>query len=211
MTPSLALGQDSVTAVYGGDANNDPSTSAVLIQTINAPDFTLTPNPASATTTAGQPATFTVTIAPQGSFTSTITFSCTGLPALASCIFSPTTVTPNGGVSITTLEITSFARTASVAPPPFGHRSTPLYAMWLALPTMLLVSAGMAVPNRRRLLSYCLVLLLLSGCLLQMACGSSGNSVSGRPERTPAGTYDVTISGTASSTQHAVTVTLTVL
>ena len=34
-TSSLAVGQHSITAVYGGDANNAGSTSAVLTQTVN--------------------------------------------------------------------------------------------------------------------------------------------------------------------------------
>ena len=212
-TSSLAVGQHSVTAVYGGDANNAGSTSSVLTQTVNAANFTLTSNPASTTVTAGHSGTFTVTVTPQGSFTSPISFTCTGLPTLAGCGFSPTMVTPNTSTVTTTLTITTAAHTAALAPPQFGHRSSPLYAIWLVLPAMLLGTAGMAAPNRRKLLSYCLVFLLVGGCLLQVACGGAGTSGSGGnggTGGTPVGTYTVTITGAAGSIQNTTTVTLTV-
>ena len=41
-TSALPVGADSITAAYGGDANNAGSTSAILTETINAPTFTVT-------------------------------------------------------------------------------------------------------------------------------------------------------------------------
>ena len=147
-------------------------------------------NPSSATVTAGQSGTFTLTVTPQGSFTSPISFSCSGLPALAGCTFSPASVTPNSSTVTSTLTITTTAQTASLASP-FGRRSRPLYAMLLVLPAMLLGMVGMAAPKRRKLLSYCLVFLLVSGCLLQVACSGASNGSGGgggeapRPAPTP--------------------------
>jgi DNA-binding beta-propeller fold protein YncE len=165
------------------------------------------------TITAGQSGTVTIWVDPLGSFTSPISFSCTGLPALAGCTFNPASVTPNSSNVNTTLTITTAAPTASLAPP-FGRRSSPLYATWLVLPAILLGTVGMAVPKRRKLLSYCIVFLLASGCLLQVACSSASNSGSsgggGGTGGTPAGTYTVTVTGTAGATQHTTTVTLTV-
>jgi hypothetical protein len=209
---TLAVGQHSITAAYGGDGNNSASTSAVLTQTVNAADFALSASPSSATVDAGTPAPFTVTVKPQGSYTSAVSFSCSGLPAQASCTFNPTKVTPNANTATSSLTITTVARRVSQARPPFGRRSSPLFAIWLVLPAMLLGTAGMAAPNRRKLLSYCLVFLLVSGCLLQMACSgaSSGGGGGGGTGGTPAGTYTITVAGAAGSTQHATTVTLTV-
>jgi hypothetical protein len=90
---------------------------------------------------------------------------------------------------------------------PFGRRSSPVYAIWLLLPAMLL-GTGMAAPKRRRLLSCFLVFLLVSGCLLQVACGTGSNSGGGGG--TPAGSYTITITGVAASTQHTAPLTLTV-
>jgi hypothetical protein len=162
-TSGLTVGQHSITAVYAGDTNNAGSTSAVLTQTVNATtaDFALSSAPTNATVAAGQSGTFTLTVTPQGSFTNAISFSCTGLPALAGYTFTPTTVTPNASIVTTTLKITTAAQAASLASP-FGRQSSPLYAVLLVLPAMLLGTGGMAAPKRRKLLSYCLVFLLVS-------------------------------------------------
>ena len=203
-TSGLAVGQHSMTAGYSGDADNAGSTSAAMTQTVNAADFTLTSNPTSSTVVAGQPGTFTLTVTPQGSFTNAINFSCSGLPAHAGCTFSPASLTPNTNTVTTTLTITTIASTASVVVPPIGGRSNPLYAIWLALPAMLLGTVAMAAPKRRKLLSCGLAFLLVGGCLLQAACGGSGGG------GTPAGTYTVTVTGGAGSTQHAAILKVTV-
>jgi hypothetical protein len=75
------------------------------------------------------------------------------------------------------------------------------------LPVMLL-GTGMAAPDRRKRLSYFLVFLVISGCMLQAAC-DAGSINLGRGG-TPPGNYQVTITGTASSTEHTATVSLTV-
>ena len=201
----VAVGTCTVQATQAGNANYAAATP--VNQSFQVTDFTLTSNPTSTTITAGQPATFTLTATPQSSFTSPISFSCTGLPALANCTFSPATVTPDTSTVTTTLKIATAAHTAALAPPPFGRRSGPLYAIWLVLPAMLLGAVGMAAPKRRKLLSFCLVFLLVSGCLLQVACSSGSNSGIGG---TPAGSYTITIAGAAASTQHTATVKLTV-
>jgi hypothetical protein len=46
--------------------------------------------------------------------------------------------------------------------------------------------------------------LVAGGCVLQSACGSSSRN------RTPAGSYTITVTGTAGTTQQTVAVTLTV-
>ena len=144
-------------------------------------DFSLTSNPTSATIMAGHSGTFTLTITPQpvsppGSFNSAINFSCSGLPALAGCMFNPASVTPNSGALTSTLTITTAAPTASLAPPPSGRRSS-LSGMWLVLSAMLLGTVGVAAPKRRKLLS-CFAILLVGGCLLQLACSGGGNTSS---------------------------------
>jgi DNA-binding beta-propeller fold protein YncE len=75
----------------------NPGSANVTVIDGNAPwsaDFVVSPT-GRATITAGQSGTITLTVMPLGSFTSPISFSCTGLPALAGCTFSPASVTPN--------------------------------------------------------------------------------------------------------------------
>ena len=50
-------------------------------------------------------------------------------------------------------------------------------------------------------------LAFVGACMLQMACGGSNNSGSAG---VPAGTYTISITGAATSTQHTAAVTLTV-
>jgi hypothetical protein len=83
-----------------------------------------------------------------------------------------------------------------------------MYGMWLVLPAFLLGTVVVAAPKGRKLLSYCLLFLLVSGCLLQVACGTGSNSGGGGG--TPAGSYTITITGVAASTQHTAPLTLTV-
>jgi hypothetical protein len=70
---------------------------------------------------------------------------------------------------------------------------------------MLLGMAAIGAPKRRKLLSCCLLFLVAGGCVLQSAC----SGISSR-NLTPPGSYTITITGTAGSTQQTVAVTLTV-
>jgi hypothetical protein len=73
----------------------------------------------------------------------------------------------------------------------------------LLVPAMLLGGAGLNKPNRRKLLGFCVVFLVLSGCLFQVACSSSGQTTTTTTQpSTPAGKYTVTISGMASGVQN---------
>ncbi len=73
---SLAAGTHSITAVYSGDVNYSPATSAKLSQTINPSAPTIT-SPAAASLMINTP--FTYTITSYGS--QPITYTVTGLPA----------------------------------------------------------------------------------------------------------------------------------
>ncbi len=67
---------------------------------------------------------------------------------------------------------------------------------------------GIAAPKSRKLLSNCLVFLLVGGCMWQVACvgGSLGaNTTTG----TPAGICSDIVTGAAGSNQHTTTIKLT--
>lgn len=179
-------------------------------QGVSSQNFDMSSNPSSATITAGQSGTFTVTVAPQGTFTGTINLSCSGLPALGGCMFNPASLTPDSSSTSSTLTITTAAPNASLKRSSVGGRSHPMYGMWLVLPALLLGTIGVAAPKNRKPLSYCLVFIVVSGCLLQVACSSGSNGGGGGGGGTPPGTYSVVITGASGSTQHSTTVTLTV-
>jgi hypothetical protein len=76
-----------------------------------APSYTITADaPTSQTVTAGSQAVYALTLAAVGGFSSSVTPSCTGLPAGATCAFSPSPVTP-GSSTADTLTISTTAAT----------------------------------------------------------------------------------------------------
>jgi len=163
---------------------------------------------------AGSTANYTLTITPTFGFNAKVNLSCGSLPANASCLISPTSVTPDGTNPITAaIAVRTTART--LAPPRSGpNLNLPRFPaqfkftwfMWLLFILTLAVSQAMA---RRRgiLLRLALVMGLV---LLWAACG--GGTQTNVGNGTPAGNYQLTLSGTAGSPAiaHSTTVTLSV-
>lgn len=95
------------------DATGEPS-HAVPITLIVIQNFSITSATVSQTVTAGQTsAAYNLTIAPVGaSFTSPINLSCSGLPAGAQCLFSPSgSVTPGNGSAPVAMSIATSSST----------------------------------------------------------------------------------------------------
>jgi hypothetical protein len=217
-TSFAAAGSYSTTATYQGDANNLASTSSPVTIVIAAPDFTVAATPTSGSVTPGQSATFTFTVTPEGGYAGTVKFSCGTLPSLATCSFSPASVTPSGGSPVSsTLTVTTVAATAMLGPVrPFGP-SRPQPSPWIPAGGLALAGVlGLAfVPasirrwsRELRVLSW--GLLLTSFSLSIMGCGS-GNSTPSNPG-TPAGSYTiaVNVADSSSGPQHTESITVAV-
>jgi hypothetical protein len=193
------------------------STVFVLLNsTVQVPGFTISaaaPSPGSVT--AGGSATTTVTIASVGGFNQSVTLSCAsimlnGAPATTappSCKFSPASVTNASGTS--TLTISTTATSAWLVPVSTRPRGL-FYAMLLPVLGIVLTGTGFRSRARRLLgiLPFCLTISVL---LFLAACGG-GNSGGGGGGGggTPAGTYTISISGSAGSMVNTTKVTLTV-
>jgi hypothetical protein len=170
------------------------------------------PSPGKITVVAGttsSPITVTAstpTGTPQG-----VTFSCSGLPAMASCNFSPSplnlTATQASGAETITIATTlgGQASPARREPPPGAWT----YTLRLAALALLALSAGLFRARRRRLgwAASALLLLLafasLSGCVKNSTPSNAGG--------TPPGIYTLTITGQGAATVTApgmVTVTI---
>jgi photosystem II stability/assembly factor-like uncharacterized protein len=186
-----------------------------------SPDFSFgTPNPTTRTIPAGQSTTYTLPINSSGGFSSGVTLSCGGLPAQATCSFSPNPATPpaNGSVN-STLTITTMQRSLLPGAPrvPRIPSGTPgLWPVAFGIAFAAVTLAMKRTASQRRMapgLSFALLVILLG---MQMACGGGsgsgggGGGGGGGNSGTPAGTSTITISGTSGSLQHSTSVTLIV-
>lgn len=148
-------------------------------------DFQLTLNSPRATLTAGQSASATVSVTALGAFQDQVTFSCAGLPAFASCSFSPAMVTlGKGGTATVSVTITTQAATVARV----DHELRGFGAIALGLPVLGLVFAG---TQRRKCKLWVMMSSLTLCALLFGGCASISNRGSGP---TPPGTYNVTVS-----------------
>jgi hypothetical protein len=164
--------------------------------------------PAAAFLSHGHPAMIQVTATPTANgFPNSISFSVSGLPGGATASFNPTTLTPNGNATPTTLTITEGTSSVSVrgAGADLAGR-TPmqlLLAMWMAAIVGYLRLQGHAIPIIKRYSALALfVLMLLTGGVLS-GCALGVNSQS-------ATTSQLTVTATSGTLTQTFGITLTV-
>jgi hypothetical protein len=204
-TNTLALGTHPITAVYSGDTNILPGTSASLNENVMAyiGDFSIDAAPAAASIYTGQEVRFQVNVKSTGGFNEPVKLACAGLPATTTCSFSSATIANGQGSSTLTLQTSAPQRTiAAFEPRSMSAHGRPA----IAIAALALVFAG-----RRRRWSGWLALLAFSIGLGISACGGPAAIAGG----TPVGTYTVTITGSfvppgSPSLVHSTTVALNV-
>ena len=200
-TGSLSVGSHSITAAYGGDADNAPSSSSALTISITAPSLQLSANPASLTIVQGSSGSTTITATPVGAYTGSVTFSCSGLPANSSCTFTPASLSftgsPNETAQTSVLTITTDVATAAQSKPRTRRQSGGVSRVQSL--SVLLVSLFMVIRKRRAIRSLNVVLFALVGATLLFvsSCGGGGSGGSKTPV-TPVGTSTVVISTSGS-------------
>jgi hypothetical protein len=224
---ALANGTHTLVATYSGNATYQGSSSVSVSQTISSQcgaSFAVTVSGMSPsnTLTAGQQGTATVTVTPLPSFLASlgsapafITVSCSGLPNQASCVFSPEDLEilpgQSQGVTSTMVLQTEAAGTAGKAAPGTrpGRPSAPV--AWAVLLPGILGLGGLAWGARRR--SWLNKLALIALVALVATLGTTGCNPHyyyynhGPPTNpaTPAGSYNVTVTGQSSNGITAIT------
>lgn len=186
-------------------------TPATVVTPPAAADFAITASSAAGSIAAGQSVQTALTVNPSNGLHGDVSLSCSGLPASATCSFSPASLAVDAAAATSTLTIGTTMRTAmNLHDGPFNP---------LAPGGVMLAAIGVpAIFRRRRILAgarhSALLALLFIGAFALHGCGGGGEHAAGNPgggsTGTPAGTYNVTITATSGSTTHAVTYTLTV-
>jgi hypothetical protein len=195
---SLPEGTHSISASYGGDAHDSPSTSSLLTVSVSAPDYAMVVSATSVNLTPGQQSSLTVTLIPEGGFNQPIKLSCSGLPQGTTCAFSPATVTL-GGVPVMSTVTMMFPTQVALAPGQAPHRGPggPLAFGWV-MPWGFISLLGLARTRKRPQIAQWLFRLVvaaafIAGSLWVSGCGYSSN--------TNGAGFTVTLTASASSAQ----------
>jgi uncharacterized membrane protein len=185
------------------DTTGAPSHSLALTLTVGQ-DFEVLSSTPSQTITAGQTTgPYNLTVQPVGSsFTGAVTLTCSGLPAMSQCLFSPATaVTPGTSAVAVVMTISTVASSAKLQP--WNHLS-PFYAMWLILPGIILAWGTVGRGEQRSRyqtvgssLSIFILMLLLTSC---GGGGSNGGTTTGGQQGTKPGSYPLLVTGTSPGT-----------
>jgi hypothetical protein len=205
---ALTNGKYTISAAYSGDNNYGASSAPPIVVTVQ-PDYSLTASSSSiAITSPGGSGSSTLTISAINGFNGAVNFSCSNLPAMSSCQFSPTSVSGGGN---TTLSITTTAAVALLIPDNRSNgvdRTTTEGEVTLA---GICLVAGMFWRRRwHKLLNVAAFALLLTGA----GCGGGGSS--GPPPPPPpspgttAGIYAVMVTATSGTITHNISLSVNV-
>ena len=192
-------------AAAAGDSNSAVASAAYTITAAAMPSFTLSASPASLTADSSGQGTVTLTVTPQNGFDSAVSFACSGLPAGATCAFSPATVTPAGAAATTQLTITAPAQSSALP-----SRERP----FLPLSTLALTVGLFGWGTQRRWRHWLLLAAAYAGIGVLFGCGGGSSSGGGTPTtNTPPPTpmtSTITVMATSGSLQTNTTIMLTV-
>jgi uncharacterized protein (TIGR03118 family) len=181
-------------------------------------DFSISATPATLTIAAGQPAAFMVKLGGLNGFNSSVTLTCSGQPLGSTCSFSPASVSPaSGGTVTSTMTIMTSSLPYNPAVKMAKNSTGGIFAA--ALPITGLGFLGLLVvgkgkqhrlfgTRRFRYLTGGLALLIVAGFLLVAGGCGGGSTMAGNG--TQRGMTTVMITGTSGSLSHSTSVTLTV-
>jgi len=170
-------------------------------------DFALTANGSTTQTiSAGSEAVYPLLLSSAAGVPGTVAFSCSGVPAYATCVVNPSSSALGGTATITVTLATSVAllRMPQLLG---GHPMT-----WLVC----LLPVGLIGLGHRRARQLCMVAMLccvlsIAGCgVSRMIPATSGGSPLNPVTPTPSGSYSIVVSGTSAGLTRSINLTLIV-
>jgi hypothetical protein len=175
-------------------------------------DYALSASPSLNTIVAGSSASYTISVSPVNGFNSQVQLACgNGMPPGATCTFSNSSVTPNGGAATVTLTVQTTKNASSVPPPIIPPSAVP--PLMLTLLVVVLVGAFVLGRNRSRFprlagnrwvrVQICTLCLLI---LCEVFLGSCRTAPTTTGSTT--GNYSITINGTLGSNSSIVRSTI---
>lgn len=232
---ALPAGDHSLRAIYLGDTAHLASTSAssnVTGQVSGTPNFAISlaavaPSTLPLTVSRGSSGNIAVTITPQDNAALTapmfVTLSCSGLPALSSCAFTPesleilsTTPTscPSGSPAtscppVSSMLIQTQGQFAGKNAAPLGHRASPV--AWAILLPGIVGLGGLAWGARRHAWLSRLALVALIGLVTTLGTTACNplyyyyNHGPGQPPSTPTGTFNITVTAQSNNGVSSIT------
>jgi PKD repeat protein len=132
-------------------------------------DFNLGATPENVSSTSSEVAAYELTITPDGTLNSPVSLSCIKAPVGISCVFSPNRVTPGRKPAISRLGVQSTSHSAALNP----RNGGPLLAIWLPLPAIALLGAGVGKRKSKRVGGIVLAILVIIVVLSQIGCGGA--------------------------------------
>ena len=196
-----------VSADFNGDGLADIAllNGDLQIELNTTPGFSLAASGSGSGISPGASATYTVNVGQQNGFSSAVTLACSAPASVGiGCSVSPSSVTPGGS---TTLTVTTTAASSGLVLPSTRSRSNVVYALWVPIGAFLFGGIGITKGRcgRKKLTALVLGCVVSSSLILQLGCASGSKSIG-----TPAGSYTISITGTAGSLKRSTTATLTV-
>lgn len=197
----ISLGLRTATVTIADDAPNSPQTIAISAN-VN-PAFTVAPSSAggnSATISAGQTATFSLQVNPGAGFAGSATWTCSGVPANATCN-APNLQIAGGNPITYTVSVVTLAGTQNTPWPVLPQLpQTPLKILLCSIWVLLLLLLVCGAIHRRtpREFAFASLLFLVLFCCSQVT-GCGGGSVAS-PQSAPVSHAPGTPQGTSTIT-----------
>lgn len=207
-----AVGKPSLANHMTGAMNYAPTCPQTVVAAPPppAPAISFTAAPGSVTVPSGKSGKVTVMAAMESGTSSTpINLSCSGLPTMLNCSFSPSSIAPGSGTATSTLTISTVAVRNMKASDRGG--SAPIYASWLlSFGIVGFVFVGGAQRRRNRLQAIAIAALLGIG-MASASCGGNAGPQSAAVQGTTGNaatplSYPITINGSSGSSQLSATI-----